>query len=173
MRPAPSASRYSWRSRYGRAPSSRAPSCTPRWKGRCWNACSVLWWMKTPIGPWSGRMPCARATARATGSVASGAGACAMSVRRRRRGRLGGAEQPEGAPAGARVLLDLVQQRDDVVVDVPGARRVDGDRAVGREPVQRLVDARLVQERHLLGEREPDVVVVRRLLHLVRVRVAV
>ena len=67
MRPARIAARNSRRLRYGRAPSASAPACTASWKRRCWNACSVLWWMNTPIGPWSGSTPWARASARSIG----------------------------------------------------------------------------------------------------------
>ena len=43
--------------RTGRAGSRRpaAPFLTASWNGRSSKACSVLWWMKTVIGPWAGR----------------------------------------------------------------------------------------------------------------------
>ena len=65
--------------RSGRAGSRRrrAPFLTASWNGRSSKACSVLWWMKTVIGPWAGSrcaacsMACFRRAEASVSSTAS------------------------------------------------------------------------------------------------------
>ena len=54
MRPDASFSRYRDSARNGSRPSRSAARSTASSKGRCSNACSVLWWMKMLIGPCAG-----------------------------------------------------------------------------------------------------------------------
>src|SRR6185312_6810501 len=49
---------------YGSAPKIRADSVTASSNGKCWNACRVLWWTKTPIGPCTGSKCAAWSSAR-------------------------------------------------------------------------------------------------------------
>src|SRR5688572_7288433 len=55
MRPSASRARYHPSGMNGRAPKIRAACSTASSNGMCSNACSVLWWMNTPIGPCTGR----------------------------------------------------------------------------------------------------------------------
>src|SRR5512132_2476652 len=64
MRPRFNSSRYAASAIYGSAPNRFAASTTASSNGRSSNACRVLWWTNTPMGPWRGSRCAACSTAR-------------------------------------------------------------------------------------------------------------